>query len=279
MPLEGRRSHLLPGTIFWQASLAAWKVGLLRSMPVRRRSMTCSPTGPVLGSGKFGTPWERMHWENWSALVFSAALWAGAMFPSGLYFLHACSAAWKVDEWVLMPEAEMALRKPRLGLGSGKSRTPWERMHCANCSCCDWLTSPEEPGTDGVVGPDELDEPGEDAGWAVVVEPDDPDGPDAEAVAVVVPPALATPGLFDPPPQAVARSASAASPTIAAPARRLRARCRFVPSVSWSWPWPMVPPRGLKRSIWSSYSELVVSGRFRPVQGGAVDRRAGPGPG
>ncbi len=47
----GRRCHLLPGTIFSQASLAAWKVGLLGSMPLPRRSMTCSPAGPVLGSG------------------------------------------------------------------------------------------------------------------------------------------------------------------------------------------------------------------------------------
>ncbi|HUC14048.1 MAG TPA: hypothetical protein VMS00_06315 [Acidimicrobiales bacterium] len=69
-----------------------------------------------------------------------------------------------------------------------------------------------------------------------MVEPDDADGLDAEALVVVVPPALATPGLCGSPPQAVTTIASAASPTIAAPARRVRARCRFVPSVTWSWP-------------------------------------------
>jgi hypothetical protein len=108
-------------------------------------------------------------------------------------------------------------------------------MHCANNSCSDWLTSSDEPepgepdgATVVVVEPEELDRPGEGAGRAVVVEPGDPGEPDADTVAVVVPPALATPGLFGPLPQAVARSATVASPIIAAPGRRLRARCGFV---------------------------------------------------
>ena len=64
----------------------------------------------------------------------------------------------------------------------------------------------------------------DDAGRAVAVEPGDPEEPDAAALAMVVPPALATPGVFGPPPQAVAISATAASPVVAAPARRLRSR-------------------------------------------------------
>src|ERR1022692_3475151 len=100
-----------------------------------------------------------------------------------------------------MPAAEMALREPPPGLGSGKLGTPCERMHCANCSCCDWLASPGE------------------------TEPDDPD--DATVVLVVVVLlALAAPGFVAPPPHAATSSPMvASSPTRARMAPKPR-RCR-----------------------------------------------------
>jgi hypothetical protein len=52
--------------------------------------------------------------------------------------------------------------KPPLVLGSGKLGTPLERMHCANSN------------SSGKGLPDEPDEPCEDFGWVVVVEPDEP---------------------------------------------------------------------------------------------------------
>jgi hypothetical protein len=181
----------------------------------------------------------------------------------------------------LMPEAEIVLRKPRLGLGSGKLGTPLERMQRANNNCWDWLVSSDEPGPDRpdrpdgpggvtvvVVEPDERDGPGEGAGWTAVVEADDRDAPDNKVVGLVAP-TLATPGLFAPPVQAVARSATAASPAITSPGRRLRARYGFVP-------WSMVPPSGLTGSIRWSYTGLVVSGKFHGFK--ATSPMVGLGP-
>src|ERR1700678_3048329 len=98
-----------------------------------------------------------------------------------------------------MPAAEMALSWPPPGLGSGNLGTPWDRMHCASCSCCDWLVSPDAF---------------------------EPDGTTVMVVGGVAMLALAAPGFFDPPPQAATSSPMvAATPTRARLARKPR-RCR-----------------------------------------------------
>jgi hypothetical protein len=71
-------------------------------------------------------------------------------------------------------------------LGSGKSLTPWERMHREKATALAWLD-------DDALTPEALG-------------------------AVVVAPALATPGPPDPPPQAAATSAKATMATAGVPA-------------------------------------------------------------
>ena len=56
-----------PGPYLAQVRAADWKAGAwgLRSLPPE--PMLGSPFGP--GSGKFGTPWERMQFEYFSAVA------------------------------------------------------------------------------------------------------------------------------------------------------------------------------------------------------------------
>src|ERR1700691_6322655 len=97
------------------------------------------PPEESFGSGKLGTPWERMHAESFSACSSRALCCAGlGADPAGAYLLHAFSAAfhwgdcgfgpWPFWPWIWMWPS----------VGSGNSGAPWVRMHCANSTsfCC-----------------------------------------------------------------------------------------------------------------------------------------------
>ena len=94
--------------------------------------------GPrLLGSGKLELPWARTHRANRRSLAANCALCAGVgnlgFWPSTL--AHERWAAWKagLDGLTSLPGWSLSEISPRL-LGSGKSGTPWARMHTAYCS-------------------------------------------------------------------------------------------------------------------------------------------------
>ena len=80
------------------AFAAAWKLGLWGLM-----LGGISKLPLALGSGKFETPCERMHWANFKRPVSPVLPWLGETLPAGWYFLQACRAAWKVGEFGLIP--------------------------------------------------------------------------------------------------------------------------------------------------------------------------------
>jgi hypothetical protein len=55
-----------PGSSCWQAVWAALKDGENGLIPDCRPMRILKPPPPDAGSGKLGTPWERMHSENFS---------------------------------------------------------------------------------------------------------------------------------------------------------------------------------------------------------------------
>lgn len=100
------------------------------------------PPGPNAGSGKFGSPWVRMHWENFSIAARWLADSAGGRPPFGSFEWQACIALWNFGELTATP---LTLREPPdptfcwiwmppvpLLPGSGKLGTPLARMHFAN---------------------------------------------------------------------------------------------------------------------------------------------------
>jgi hypothetical protein len=64
---------------FW----AAWNAGELGSTPAPDILMSAPPFGPVwnVGSGKLGTPWERMRRDIASAWALALAVWAAVGTP------------------------------------------------------------------------------------------------------------------------------------------------------------------------------------------------------
>ena len=86
------------------------------------------------GSGKWGSPWLRMHLAKASA----AANWAfvglrGPGPPPGRSLPHFLCAAWKAGDCGFNPEPGL-ISIPPPALGSGKFGTPLARMHPANFS-------------------------------------------------------------------------------------------------------------------------------------------------
>lgn len=139
----------------------------------------------TIGSGKFGTPWSRMHLVVSSARVICCSLAFVLGSPSGISSKHLACADLKVGESGLM-RVPAKLMPPSPPSGSGKFVTPWARMHSAYFSA------------------------------SVSDLPEEFDGPEF-VVVVVVEPVLATPG--DPEPPQAAKStttAASASPTPAA---------------------------------------------------------------
>lgn len=92
------------------------------------RSTVLPPLGRNVGSGKLGTPWERMHF---AFVIASRRSLAEAGEPcavlAGCSDAHAWWADWNAGDWVSMPE-----RSKPSGLGSGNLGTPFERMQSAN---------------------------------------------------------------------------------------------------------------------------------------------------
>jgi hypothetical protein len=145
-----------------QIFCAAWNVGELGFGPPPD-ALSCTPTPPfgpawTFGSGKFGTPWERMQVAISSAallrfLTCVAEIGGGL----GMYFAHAFWAAWKAGALTGTPLTVIEAPEPALWLcwmrrppplvllGSGKFGTPWERTQLANLrpsawtEAADWL--------------------------------------------------------------------------------------------------------------------------------------------
>jgi hypothetical protein len=96
----------------------------------------------LLGSGKLGTPWVRMHPANFTTASVYDALGEPLplLAPGGRRLRHDCMADWNGGEFALTPlgstssrpldDVEMA--------ESGKSVTPWERMQAAKANALAW---------------------------------------------------------------------------------------------------------------------------------------------
>ncbi len=92
-----------PGKSDWHAFAAAWNCGELGLSPVEPPALSVTLTPPPeeenFGSGKLGTPWERMHSDIFSACscILACCAGLGAIFE-GAYLLHAFSAAWNWED-------------------------------------------------------------------------------------------------------------------------------------------------------------------------------------
>jgi hypothetical protein len=109
--------------------------------------MPTLPPGPPVtcGSGKLGTPCERMHWAILSAFARIAVMPPGGPLPPcGSFELQACDADWNAGALTGTPltvivwpeparcEAWICTPPPLLAVGSGKLGTPCERIQLAN---------------------------------------------------------------------------------------------------------------------------------------------------
>jgi hypothetical protein len=94
----------------------------------------------LVGSGKVGKPWPRMHSDSLSIATF----WLSDARPPpgpppGSKRKHALCADWNAGDWGLIPEPAVIWIPPPPP-GSGKLGTPWERMQSANSIPADALT-------------------------------------------------------------------------------------------------------------------------------------------
>src|SRR3981081_4319558 len=111
---------------------------------------------PVLsGSGKSGTPCERMHLANCSSWLSICGPGAAGEVASGAR----CRQAFRADWYTLLLTPRLfglTCRRP-FAAGSGKSGTPRERMHCATASSSWWSddapVEEEPPAPVGVLPP------------------------------------------------------------------------------------------------------------------------------
>lgn len=90
---------------------------------------SCTPPPLNVGSGKFGTPFERMQAENFKACACCAALTVPPCPPPGCSDWQAFCAACICGELGSRSEPALALICSELPTGSGKSGTPCARMH------------------------------------------------------------------------------------------------------------------------------------------------------
>jgi hypothetical protein len=86
----------------------------------------------AFGSGKFDTPWARMHLARASCCATGRLLFCpeGDPTPPPMSDWHAFDAFWNTGELVLIP-VPFIVNCPSL-LGSGKFGTPCERIHSEN---------------------------------------------------------------------------------------------------------------------------------------------------
>ena len=121
------------------------------------------PFGPLwtFGSGKFGTPFERMHSPYLSAFAFSWVIPPEISFGFGMYFWQIFVADSKAGALTGTPLTVIVARSrcawtctwrppPLPALGSGKFGTPWERMQPANSSPA-LLTDAEDGSLEGAL--------------------------------------------------------------------------------------------------------------------------------
>src|SRR5215472_16992890 len=118
-------------------------------MPWLLISKTGCPAESVVGSGQFGTPWERMHPLNRRMPVSSCCVSAAESWPlspAGSRCRQALSAAWYRE---LLTPSCWALGNFPLPDGSGKFGTPFERMHREKATS--WVSAElPEPADDGL---------------------------------------------------------------------------------------------------------------------------------
>ena len=86
----------------------------------------------AFGSGKFGTPFARMHLASAISSRRTLAGTGGECPDWGKYFWHASNALSAAGGWRLMSLPDLVLESP--GPGSGKFGTPLARMHRENRS-------------------------------------------------------------------------------------------------------------------------------------------------
>ena len=106
------------------------------------------PLLSVVGSGQFGTPWERMHRAKSSMPLVIRGTWAWVGWSS------CAQALWAAWSWeVLTPTCcGVTLGTPPLLVGSGKAGTPCERMQWEKATA--WELAAWE-----LAGPPAFDEP------------------------------------------------------------------------------------------------------------------------
>ena len=94
-----------------------------------------------LGSGKFFTPWERMHSANFSTASVYDALGEPLLFaPPDRRSWQDCIAERNCEEFGLIPFGTTSSTPfdDVVIAESGKFFTPWERMQAAKANPFDW---------------------------------------------------------------------------------------------------------------------------------------------
>ena len=93
-----------PAPVGLHAFCAAWNAGERGLIPLEDpMSIPTPPFAPNVGSGKLGTPCERMHWENLSIAAFWLADSGCGCPPFGRYERQLCIADWNAGAETLTP--------------------------------------------------------------------------------------------------------------------------------------------------------------------------------
>ena len=110
----------------------------------------------VLGSGQFGTPWERMHRAKFTIPVIICGVWAWAGWS------RCAQALWATRNWELLTPTccGVTLGTPPLRVESGKAGTPCARMQWEKATVLEFAAweltgptafdEPPEPVDDGL---------------------------------------------------------------------------------------------------------------------------------
>ncbi len=92
----------------------------------------------TFGSGKFGTPWPRMHLAKFSPRWRCCAVCAGLGCADGKYFWHRARAVRNAGALTATPLTEIVCALPWISIPlrprSGKFGTPLARMQLENAS-------------------------------------------------------------------------------------------------------------------------------------------------
>jgi hypothetical protein len=139
------------GRYFWHAANADWNAGESGLMP---EPLWTKVLPWLLGSGKLGTPWVRMHPANLSTASVYDALGEPLplLAPCGRRLRHDCMADWNCGELGLTPlgtKSSIPLDDVEMA-ESGKLLTPWERMQAAKANALAWAEL--APPTRGMLG-------------------------------------------------------------------------------------------------------------------------------